>query len=283
MAVEAKPVRSRLHELATRPQEVFQQAFDQRQRVRGMPVLAHEHAADILARQGRFELAQFIGVEFVDLDAVFTPQIPGEAILSQASFGAIDKKMAQPMHEILGAGGGDKRPQRFEGRADERAQSASLRADLLWSAGPDEAEEPRSDRRQIAPAERQRTERVEEPARHLPDHARHRQRCHRRAVEAAGIAKGGASTRLSGFDQKDGMAVALKPARRADPDHAGSDHPDPPYPIHRHPAYLPPPGPKAILGSSAAKREPGPRRFRKTPCIWGPFAHLTAPTQIARA
>jgi len=63
--------------------EVLDEALDQRQRVRGMPVLAHQQAADILARQCRFELTQFVGVEFVDLDPVVMPQIPGEAVLCQ--------------------------------------------------------------------------------------------------------------------------------------------------------------------------------------------------------
>jgi uncharacterized protein (DUF1778 family) len=38
-----------------------------------MSVLAHQHAADIIARQRRLELSQFIGIELVDLDPVFAP------------------------------------------------------------------------------------------------------------------------------------------------------------------------------------------------------------------
>ena len=67
------------HELAARAREMLDKALDQRERVRGMAVLAHEQAAHIVARQSRFELAQFIGVEFVDLDPVLAPQSPGEA------------------------------------------------------------------------------------------------------------------------------------------------------------------------------------------------------------
>ena len=54
------------------------------ERVRGVAVLAHQQAAHIVARQGGLELAQLVGVEFVDLDPVLAAQIPGEAILFQA-------------------------------------------------------------------------------------------------------------------------------------------------------------------------------------------------------
>ena len=47
---------------------MLKQPFDEAERVRGMSVLAHEHAADIIARERRFELAQLVSVEFVDLD-----------------------------------------------------------------------------------------------------------------------------------------------------------------------------------------------------------------------
>ena len=45
--------------------------------------------------------------------------------------------MAEPVDEILGAGGVDERVQRFKCRADERAQRASLRAHLLRATGAD--------------------------------------------------------------------------------------------------------------------------------------------------
>jgi hypothetical protein len=68
-------------------------------------VLAHQHAVDIVSRQRGFELAQFVSVEFVDLDPIFPPQLPGEVILSRAFRGAIDIEMAEAVDEILGAGG----------------------------------------------------------------------------------------------------------------------------------------------------------------------------------
>ena len=70
-----------------------------------MSVLAHQHAVDIVSRQRGFELAQFVSVEFVDLDPIFPPQLPGEVILSRAFRGAIDIEMAEAVDEILGAGG----------------------------------------------------------------------------------------------------------------------------------------------------------------------------------
>ena len=50
-----------------------------------MAVLADQQAAHIVARQSRFELAQFVGVEFVDLDPVLAPQCPGEPSFARLS------------------------------------------------------------------------------------------------------------------------------------------------------------------------------------------------------
>src|ERR1700731_4795688 len=122
--------------------------------VRGVPVLAPQEAADVLARQYRFELAQLVGVEFVDLDPVFAPQRPGEAILCETFGGAVDVEMPQPMDEILSAGRADQRPQGVESRADQRAQGPRLDAHLFRRSRTDKADEPRSDRRQIAPTQR---------------------------------------------------------------------------------------------------------------------------------
>src|SRR5712675_820052 len=221
-----------------------------------MPVLAHQHAAHIIARQRGLELAQLVGVEFIDLDAVLAPQIPRQAILLRAFGGTIDIEMAEPVDQVLGAGGAYERVQCFEGRADERAQRPCLGADLLRRAGPDKADEPRGDRREIAPAQRQWTEWVEEPPRHIADHSRHRHRGHRRAVETPGIAKGSTAAGLCRLDQKDAVTVALQPARRAHSDHAGADHPDPLSSNRRHLPSVTRAG--AILTSPARERRRPP-------------------------
>ena len=105
---------------------MLEQAFDELQRVRGVSILAYQQAADIVARQSGLELAQFVGIEFVDLDPVFAPQFPGQSVLFQASRGAVDIEVAQAVNEILGAGGADQRLQGFEGRAEEWAQCMDL-------------------------------------------------------------------------------------------------------------------------------------------------------------
>src|ERR1700731_2067940 len=128
-----------------------------------MPVLAHQHAAYVIARQRGLELAQLVGVEFIDLETVLAAQGPPRAILPPPSGGRIDIEMAEPVDQVLGAGGAYERLQYFEGRADERAQRPCLGADLLRRAGPDKADEPWGDHRQIAPAQGQWTEWVEEP------------------------------------------------------------------------------------------------------------------------
>jgi hypothetical protein len=132
--------------------------------------------------------------------------------------------MAEPMYEILGPCGGDQWSQGFERRADQWTQCASLSAHFLRHPGAHESNQPWSNRWEIAPAQRQWAEWVEQPAWHVPDHPGHRYRGHRRAVETAGVAEGGAVTRLSGLDQENAVSVALKPARRADADHASADH-----------------------------------------------------------
>jgi hypothetical protein len=62
--------------------------------------------------------------------------------------------MAEPMDEIVSAGGADQRRQRVEGRAEERAQCPRLGAHLFRRACAHETQQPRSDYREIAPAQR---------------------------------------------------------------------------------------------------------------------------------
>ena len=171
---QTKSVRPRPHQLATGTDEVFDQAPDQFQRVRGVPVLPHQYPADIVARQRGLQLAQFVGVEFVDLDPILAPHIPGEPILLEAFGRTVDIEMAEAVNEVLGACRADQRLQCFEGRPDKRAQGGGRRPRLFGRAGADEAQQPWRDRRQIAPAQRQRGERVEQPARDVPHDAGHR-------------------------------------------------------------------------------------------------------------
>jgi hypothetical protein len=142
--------------------------------------------------------------------------------------------MTEAMDEVLGAGVADKRHQRVERGADQRSQGAGLGMDFVGGPGADEADEPRGDRRQVAPAQRQRPHRVEQPARHVPHHARHRHRRHRGGIEGTGIAKRRTMPRLGRLDDKDAVAIALQIARHAHPHHAGPDHADPPGPVRRH-------------------------------------------------
>ena len=188
------------HQLAAGAEEVVDETLDQCQRVRGMPVLADQHAARVVARQSGLQLAQFVGVEFVDLDPVLAPQVPGEPILFRTIGRAVDVKMAEAVHEVLGICRADQRLQGIEGRPDERAQGAGRRPRLFRRAGADEAQQPRCDCRQIAPAQRQRGERVKEPARNVPHDARHGDRGDGRAVEASGVAEGGAMAGLVVID-----------------------------------------------------------------------------------
>src|SRR5262249_27222936 len=117
------------------------------------------------------------------------PQLPGEVILLQTFLGTIDIEVAKPMYEVLGACGADQRPQGFESRADQWTQCAGLSAHFLRRPGTHEPNQPWSNPRELAPAQAQWTDWVEQPARHASDRPRHRHRRHRGSVKAAGIAE----------------------------------------------------------------------------------------------
>ena len=234
LAVEAEPERAGLHDLAAVAPELLDETGHEAVRVARVPVLAHQQAAHILARQHRFELAQFVGVEFVDFDAVLAPQRPGQRVFRQRFGRTVDVQMAALMDQILGAGVARQFAHQRHGRRDQRPQRARLRPHLVRRRRAHHPREIRQDRRQIGPAQRQRPERVHQPARHVADEAGERDRRHRRAVERPGIAERGALAGIARLDQKDAVPVALQPARGADPDHAGPDHPDPPPRACRH-------------------------------------------------
>ena len=225
-AVELESGCTRTLDPAAVAQKALGEAVDEPVRVRRVPVLGDEHALDVVAGEGRLELAQLVGVELVPGDAVVAPELPGEALLPQALLRAIDEEVAGLLDEVLGAGVLEERRKRRERRAEDGAQGLRLLAHLLRAAGGDEADEPRRERRQIAPADDERPHRIGQPARHVADRARHRHRHDRGAVEAAGIAEGGALAGIAGLDQDDVVALALQEARRRDADHAGADHAD---------------------------------------------------------
>src|SRR5260221_4304980 len=106
-------------------------------------------------------------------------------------------------------------------------QAAQSNRDLLDArrlAGGDEAQQPGCDLRQIGPADRQRTERVAQIARHIPDHARF---CPGNAgfnSQHAGIAFRRPLARPALIDHRDAMTVALQVECRGDADDTGTDN-----------------------------------------------------------
>ena len=152
-AERARPARSR------RPcaRKCSTRRVDQAERVAGMAVLAHQQAADIVARQRRFELAQFVGVELVDLDPVLAPQRPGEPVLRQRL------RRSGRRRDGRADGRGPRRRRRFD---QLRTSGSGRRRPAAAGPGPGRAPSPaspartkrtqiRQDRRQIAPAQRQ--------------------------------------------------------------------------------------------------------------------------------
>ena len=160
LSIEAKAECPRRHDLAALAPEQFDKRRHQPERIARMAVLAHEEAAHILARQARFELAQFVGVEFVDLDAVVAPQCPGEAVFRQRFGRAVDIKMPALMHESVGARHLRQFAHERHGRPDQGPHRARLRPDLLRRRRAHKSHEIGQDLWQIAPAQRQGPERV---------------------------------------------------------------------------------------------------------------------------
>src|SRR5512145_989390 len=95
---------------------------------------------------------------------------------------------------------------------------------LFRRSRPHEPPKPRQQERQIAPADGERPERIEQPPRNLRQHAGHRHRNHRRAIEPAGVTERGALAGTAGIEDEHLATILLKEACAGDPDRTGTDH-----------------------------------------------------------
>src|SRR5687768_15845803 len=111
-------------------------------------------------------------------------------------------------------------------RSVQRAQRARGTLHLRGIAGALEMEEPRQQGRKLPPRQRQRSERIREPLRHLLQRSRHRHRNDRARRDRAGVAEGCAAPWLRTVDQSDTVTVALQVERSDDADDARADDAD---------------------------------------------------------
>ena len=171
------------------PQEGLRQPFDQPVRVRGVAVLAYKHALDVIAGQVRIELLQLALREFIPGDAVIAPQSPSHALAFPAGLRAVDDQVTNSLDQVQRVRIARDRRHGLDPLIDQRPQRTSLPLHFLLGPGPDEANEPRCQNRQIVPAHDQRAQWIDQPAGHLANRVGHRHRHHGRSIEAPGIAE----------------------------------------------------------------------------------------------
>src|SRR5262245_58674140 len=193
-------------------------------RIRGVAVLAHDDTLDVVAREVRIQLAQFLLRKLIPTDPVIAAQAPRQTLLLPAGERAIDEQVTPALHQVLCAGVADERRQCFDPLGKERPQRTRLLRDPSLAASGDETRQPRHQGRQIAPADDERAHRISQPTWHGANRARHRHRHHRGAVEASRISERCAFARRVGVEHDDIMPLAQQEACRRHTHHAGTDH-----------------------------------------------------------
>ena len=173
--------------------------------------------------------------------------------------GAVDVEMAALMDQLLGAGVARQFAHQRHGRRDQRPQRARLRPHLLRrrrrartapdTAGSSADSVQRSDSGPSGSLSQPGTLRM------MPGIATG---VTDEPLNAPALPNEAPSPGLPGSIEKDAVPVALQPARRADPDHAGPDHPDPPPRLRRHLACRHRAPPVTAYRMAAAAR--GPQR-----------------------
>src|ERR1700733_11055317 len=104
--------------------------------------------------------AKLFLVELLPGDTALAPESPAARIRSHTFLGAVDDEDAITPDEILRPGIFHQWHQRVEARSDQRFEGLCLLPDFLGRAGEPVTDQPRTELRQIGPADRERTERV---------------------------------------------------------------------------------------------------------------------------
>jgi hypothetical protein len=108
----------------------------------------------------------------------------------------------------------------------ERQQCVGDRVDAGVAAREQEAQQPRCDPRQIAPAHADGAVAIEQDVRDVVPQGRGAVRHHRAGDDAAGVAERGCRAGGTGIDQRDIVAVALQMQRAGYANDAGTDDGD---------------------------------------------------------
>jgi hypothetical protein len=173
--------------------------------------------------QARLDLADMLAVQQLHLHPA--PALQGELLLGrgEGGLGAIDAEPARVADHMGDSRRLGQRPIGIAAAQRQFAQRDGAGLDPGGPAGGDEAQQPGGDSGQIAPADRQRPQRIAQHARDAPEDARHGHRLAGARGDDGGIAHGGALARRPVVDQGDAMAVTLQIERRRHADDAGAD------------------------------------------------------------
>ena len=183
-------------------------------------------------RQPRFELAELLAGELLDLVAAPPLALPAARRCAEGARAFMDGERPVPPDEAGRPGFGGQLAVRVEGLAVEGGHGVHLPAHRFRPAGPDEADQPGQEVRQVAPADEQRPHRVQQPAGRLQQQAGAGLRQAGMGADRAGIAEGGHGAGRFRVDQRHLMPVAPQPAGRRRADNSGPDHRNMPRPAH---------------------------------------------------
>ena len=218
--------RARHVDLGTIAAELLRQPLHHPMRIAEMSVFLDQDAARELARERGLGLAKLIGIELGHDDAVVASEPPGGLVLGVAVLRPIGPEVTLAMNQLRNAGIPRQRQQRLDRGREQGAECLGLSFDALRRARADKPDEPWRYDRQITPADRERPQRIEQPPRHIPDRTGHRHRHDRGAVEATGIAEGGAFAGRARVEHEDLVAIALQETRGGDAHHTRADNAD---------------------------------------------------------
>src|SRR5579863_2643931 len=142
-------------------------------RIADVAVLFDQRAAHEVARKRWVVLTQLVGVELRHDDSVVAPEFVAKRVLGKGLLGAIKRERALALDEVRATGIPRQRQHGVDRRTQQAPERTRLRRDAVRGSRPDETDEPGCQYREIAPADREWTHRIEQPAWHVPERPRH--------------------------------------------------------------------------------------------------------------
>lgn len=139
----------------------------------------------------RLTLTQGVAFQFLPADAQFAAHPPTKSIVVEMPARPIDVQHAGGIDQVRHASPPRHIQMQAAGIGHQRAQRTRGAADTIAAGAGQIAQQPGRQARQIAPADRERSQRVHQITRHLLPHARFHRRYHRMRRQPAGIAIAG--------------------------------------------------------------------------------------------